>query len=134
MSIEEEYEDILHNIEYEIVSVYHSNMSLLDYDVEEALEALILEYKAELRGRTARDARIGERGTKVYAGVKEVCNWRLARQELTISEGEALPIPLEPVTVEEIIACLQRIRKSVQKWQREGGRQGYLQFIEHYIA
>lgn len=34
---------------------------------------------------------------------------------------------------EEIVACLKRIRKSVGRWNKRGGRQGCLTFIQQYI-
>ena len=30
-------------------------------------------------------------------------------------------------------ACLKRIRKSVQRWNKEGGRQGYLTFVGRFV-
>jgi hypothetical protein len=35
--------------------------------------------------------------------------------------------------VDVIIACLKRIRKSVEKWNKQGGRQGYLTFVEQFV-
>ena len=40
----------------------------------------------------------------------------------------------EPVTRDEIIACLKRVRKSIHLWTREGGRQGYLTFVSRFIS
>ena len=34
----------------------------------------------------------------------------------------------------KIIACLKRIRKSINRWHRRGGHQGYLTFVDQYIA
>jgi hypothetical protein len=42
-------------------------------------------------------------------------------------------LDLEPKTVDEIIACLKRIRRSIQFWQKKGGRQGYLTFISEFV-
>jgi len=35
--------------------------------------------------------------------------------------------------VKEIIACVKRIQKSARRWNKVGGRQGYLQFASDYI-
>ena len=63
-----------------------------------------------------------------------MCEWRLGREEFRLggwmrSDG---PQP-EPVTLDVIVACLKRIRKSVQRWNKEGGRQGYLTFVGRFV-
>jgi hypothetical protein len=134
MAIEDTYADVLQNIESAIVKIYRQQPGLLDYDVEGGLNGLIVEYKAEHLNRPAPSLRLAERETLIYQAVKDVCEWRLGREEfITAKGGDFLPPPA-PKTVEEIIACLQRIRKSVQKWNRQGGRQGYLYFIVQYVA
>ena len=42
------------------------------------------------------------------------------------------PAP-EPVPVVEIVSCLKRVRKSINRWSREAGRQGYLTFVSQFI-
>ncbi|MCX7668798.1 MAG: hypothetical protein N2439_01835, partial [Anaerolineae bacterium] len=59
-------------------------------------------------------------------------DWRLGKEKLMTDTDMPGPQP-EPVSAEVIIACLKRIRKSVQRWNREGGRQGYLTFISRFI-
>ena len=50
------------------------------------------------------------------------------------SKGVQVLDPLRPLSLDEVIACLKRIRKSVQKWNRQAGRRGYLQFVAKYVA
>lgn len=69
----------------------------------------------------------------IFGRVQTMCDWRLGHDVLTTEESEALP-PMEPLQVEEIVACLKRIRKSVQRWTKQGGRQGYLTFVEQFVA
>jgi hypothetical protein len=40
---------------------------------------------------------------------------------------------MTPKTVDEIITCLKRIQKSIRRWNKEGGRQGYLNFISEFV-
>jgi hypothetical protein len=134
MSIEEKYADVLQNIEAAIVHVYRQRRNLLDYDVEEALNTLILYYKAQQQQRAATPHRLTERPEYIYQEVKQVCDWRLGRESLTERWPSGSGAEVEPLQVEEIIACLKRIRKSLQHWNKQGGRQGYLQFIEKYIV
>ncbi len=45
-------------------------------------------------------------------------------------DGEVVDLSPEPLTHDVILACIKRIRKSVEFWTKEGGRQGYLYFID----
>ena len=56
--IEEEYLDVFQNIEASIVAVYHEIPELTDWDVENALDALIRQYQAEWRGKEVRTPRL----------------------------------------------------------------------------
>jgi hypothetical protein len=40
---------------------------------------------------------------------------------------------IKPITVNELLDCLKRIKKSVQFWTKEGGRQGYLEYISNFM-
>ncbi|MEW5958232.1 MAG: hypothetical protein AB1801_10940 [Chloroflexota bacterium] len=133
MDFEEKYQDVLQNIEFGIIKVYHRHADLLDYDVETALAALIRAYQAEQSPRPVNPPALNELRQELYDAVKSMCEWRLGRAELTrAGRSERLPTP-RAITVDEIIACLKRIRKSVQKWNKHGGRQGYLTFVEQFI-
>ena len=124
----EQYEDVLQNIEAAILSVHRRNPALLDYDVEGALEALVGAYTTELRGRTPPERQLSDLRGDVYRAVRPICEWRLGR------EAEGMPAVADGAkTVEEIVACLKRIQKSVRRWTREGGRQGYLRFVGQYL-
>ena len=37
------------------------------------------------------------------------------------------------VTVPELVACLKRIRLSIDRWNRTVGRQGYLEYASQFI-
>jgi hypothetical protein len=132
-SFEDQYLDVLHNIESGITMVYRKEPDLADFDVENALNALIRLYSAELQGRSASPARLNPLAQAVYDSVRIMCEWRLGRGEIGhIKDGASLPQP-PPIQTDEIIACLKRIRKSVQRWNKEGGRRGYLTFVEEYV-
>jgi len=132
MDVEEEYLDILQNIEFAIMSVYRDNPLLVDFDVEAAINALISLYHAQSQNHEPRRISLNERATLVFGRVEAMCDWRLGREELLSSDmRERGPRP-EPVTLDVILACLKRIRKSVQRWNKEGGRQGYLTFVGRF--
>jgi len=133
MKVEEEYLDVLQNIEFGIVSVYRQDPALLDYDVLDAIEALTRHYRAEEGHCNPPPLRLSERGQRVFDFVKMMCEWRLGRQKLVNQNEEQRDVEITPITVGEIILCLKRIHKSVQRWNKEGGRQGYLNFVTQFI-
>jgi hypothetical protein len=130
MSFEDEYLDVLQNIEFAIVNVYRKHRDLTDYDVERAVDALIVRYQAEQRKRTPQPARLSDIAAMVVESVSVMCEWRLGR--VTQSNLPKMPED-EALSLEELIACLKRIRKSVQLWTKQGGRRGYLDFVEQYL-
>jgi len=62
-----------------------------------------------------------------------MCEWRLGREELVSQQDQSELINPDPISIDEIIACLQRIRKSIRLWTKQGGRQGYLEFVEPFV-
>ena len=127
-AVEETHLDILQNIEMAIVSVHRTHPEMLDYDVDGALEALIARYGAEQRGRTVREPVLQGVRQHVFGAVRDICEWRLGRDP---SDPE--PSGDGSIGVDVIVACLKRVRTSVQRHTREGGRQGYLTFIRRYV-
>jgi hypothetical protein len=132
MSIEDQHPDVLQNIEVFIVRKYHQYPSLTDYDVDKAIEALIRTYRNDATDKPEVLPR-GDLAKAVYAAVKSVCEWRLGRDD-GISRDVNLPENPDPISMDVMILCLKRIRKSIAMWTKEGGRQGYLMFIEQFIG
>ena len=131
--VEDDYLDVLQNIEFAIVKVFHKEIDLLDYDVDQAVGALITHYQAQERGRTAQKPKMSAHSQQVNDSVKTMCDWRLG-QGVFIKEGTSTKVENPaPLTLAEIIVCLKRIRKSIKLWTKQGGRQGYLQFVEQYV-
>lgn len=130
-NVEEEHTDILQNMEMAIVRVYRENDALMDANVDNALEALERTYVGELRGRAA-VVPPNPMTRAVYEQVKTMCEWRLGRASFETEEGAPGP-EIPPVSHEVILACLKRLRKSLRLWTREGGRQGYLNYVEQFL-
>ncbi len=131
MNVEEEYLDVLQNIEFAIVSIARQQPALVDFDVENAIAALISRYQAQ--DRAARLPNLNERAKQVYELVEAMCEWRMGNSELASADMKARGPRPPVVTVDVIVACLKRIRKSVQRWNKEGGRRGYLTFVQRFI-
>jgi len=132
MGIEDQYLDVLQNIEAAIVATYRRYPRMTDYEVMRTLEAVIDSYKAETLGRAPRETSLSEMETATYAAVRGVCQWRLGRAEPEETEEQRMLAP-EPIKVDEILLCLKKILNSVKKWNKSGGRTGYLDFIVQYV-
>lgn len=134
MEFEEKYQDVLQNMEFAIIRVYRRRDQLTDHDVETVLSELIRGYQAAQRQREMTAPSLNDLRQELYDGVKSICDWRLGRTELDHPGAQGDVPRLPPLQVDEIVACLKRIRKSVQKWTKRGGRQGYLKFVQQYIV
>ncbi|HPO14188.1 MAG TPA: hypothetical protein PLI09_12150 [Candidatus Hydrogenedentes bacterium] len=130
--IEDKHPDVLQNIEFAIVDTYRQYRELSDYDVMRVLEASLETYAAEKAGRSARTTRLSELEQLLLEWVLHMCEWRLGRIPLGNTE-EVFSSDDVPITIDEIILCLKRLLKSVNRWNKDGGRQGYLNFIVQYV-
>ncbi len=137
--VEEQYLDVLQNIEAMIVQSDEEVRDLTDMEVGDVLDALIQTYSAEAGGRSAPILRLSPLKRKVYDNVRTVCEWRLGREPLeeATPDGKRKPkeIPAqEGMTAEAMVACLKRLRLSMKRWTHMGGRRGYLEFIRNYVG
>lgn len=130
MTLEDEYLDVLQNIEFAIVSVYKEQHDLRDLQVMRALDNLIELYRAESRGHQPKELSLPEKEAVVFERVKSMCEFRLGREKLSIKRPD---IPAGAITVDEILSCLRKIRRSVERWNKRGGQQGYLRFVSQFI-
>jgi hypothetical protein len=128
----ERYYDVLQNIEYAILSAYEDETALLDFDVLDALDGLIRQYAAEEQNRTPPKLRLSPRAGHVYVAAERVCEWRLGRASLNAGNENVIP-PNQPNTVNDVLVSLKRIRKSVHIWNKQAGRQGYLDYIANFF-
>ncbi len=133
MKIEEQFEDVLQNIESGIVQVYQQHPALSDWDVELALEALIQLFNAEVRGKPIELHQLPGVLGEVVRAAKAMCELRLGRGQLLDEHYQPIEFQLTPLTPAEIVACLKRLRKSIQFWGKAGGRQGYLNYIVNFV-
>ena len=128
MQFEEQYEDVLQNIEFGIVSVYRDHPQMVDHTAMRALEALIDHYVAQKIGRPPKRFALEVLETVTFDRMKAMCDWRLG-----IEPGPNNEIRVNPLTVDEILQCLKRILKSAHHWNKQNGRRGYLDFVAKYV-
>ncbi|WP_263080050.1 hypothetical protein [Endozoicomonas sp. Mp262] len=139
MDITEEYEDVLQNLESPIISIFRQYPSLVDWEVKRALEATIEHYRAEYANRPPKNKHLSDIEQKLTHALVTVCEWRLGRtgieSVLTLNEHFTFQLKQDAPknTSEELQKCLKRIIKSVDRWHREGGKQGYLNFSQQFF-
>jgi hypothetical protein len=130
VGFEEKNPDVLQNIEFAIVKVSRENRGLSDYDVMRALDALIGHYRAESRGHVQKKIALEEQETDVFEGVRAVCELRMGRSEMP--DGVPQVQGFEK-SLDEVLDCLRKLRKSVEKWNKRYGPHGYLNFVSEYV-
>lgn len=136
MRFEEQYMDVLQNIESGIVMIYRKHPEIADYSVMRVIEALIEDYKAVRNKREPKPHNLSEPETLMHETVGRLCDWRIGRQSPDAEDAADLDSEEPPpgdVTVDEMILCLRRILTSVKLWNRNNGRQGYLNFVSKYV-
>src|ERR1051326_3767286 len=123
--VEEEFLDVLQNIEFALVGVFSEHEKLTDYGADYALETLVKQYTAELLGRTPPPVpKFQPHEQEAYDSVKAMCDWRLGRGKLEDEFGQEVDLG-DKIALEDMIACLKRIRSSIQLWTKKLGRRGY---------
>jgi hypothetical protein len=130
MRIEDEHVDVLQNLESAVAHLYRSHPELTDYPVQCAYDALAKAYAAEAKGREPKPHEDDGLELELLRHLKPVCEWRLGRggpdTEDAFPECDAIDVPT-------LVLCLQRLVKSVKKWNKYGGRRGYLDFMTRYV-
>ncbi len=130
MGIREKHPDVLQNIECAIGVVYGEYPRINDYRVMSALDAVIASYRAEFRSHRQKECALDHEERLIHDRVKAICECRMGRGEDAAILQE-LSVP--PVSLDEMLSCLKRIRKSVEFWNGELGPQGYLGFVSRFV-
>ncbi|RME41975.1 MAG: hypothetical protein D6791_18895 [Chloroflexi bacterium] len=131
-AFEDEYLSALMSLESAIMQAYNEHPDLSDFDVERALEATITHYVAQIRNTKPRPIRLNPKAAKLAERLQLVGELLLGEAPLTTEGGEELNLG-ETLDTQELVACLKRIRKSVRFWTKQGGRQGYLNYVADFL-
>ena len=131
---DEKYMDVLQNIEFALVQEYNAHPEMTDWDALQALNALLRGYQAEARSQPLPAMKLTPLHEKIYNAVRTMCEWRMGREPMPDEHGEPVDAGFTNKTVEEIVACLKRIRRSVEMWNKELGRRGYYDFVSNFVA
>jgi len=137
MDLPDKQMDILHAIESSIVDLYRNYPQLKDKEVRKALEKLIKRFRALATGRAVIEP-------KCSSEIEEVL-FRNIETALEVKRSSMGGSPSEKpkslfgrkskqATPDEFfLASLRKVEKSVGKWTKRGGEQGYLNFIQGYV-
>jgi hypothetical protein len=125
-TFEEQYLDVLQNIESVLVGVYRKRPDMIDADAANAISGLIRLYQAEQLGKAAPEIRLNPIAQEASDNVKAICDIRLGRAKRPFDD-------MATKSVEEIVLCLKRIRKSIETWNKEYGRRGYYEFVSQFV-
>ena len=131
MRIEEEHEDVLQNIEFAVAALFKRNPDMTDYAVLRTYEALVEAYSAEVTGRATKPVEASGLEAELCRNVRAMCEWRLGRGEMPTTQDDAPKC--DPIDTPTLVLCLKRLVKSVKKWTKHGGRQGYLNFMTPFL-
>ncbi len=135
MNVEEEYMDVLQNIEFALASVYREDEEMTDWQTLKALEGLIRVYRARERKRSVPAVKLDGLALLAFERADAMCQARLGE----VTEGgkgtlaSFLSRNQKNVSAAVLVACLKRIQKSVKRWQKEGGRRGYFNYIKNFV-
>jgi hypothetical protein len=130
MDITESHLDVLQNIEHAIGGVYEEYPRITDYRVMSALDALIASYRAEFRGHRPKECFLDREECLIHDRVRAICEWRMGRgQDAAVLEE----LSVTPTNLEDMLSCLRKIRKSVDRWNGQLGPQGYLGFMTQFL-
>ena len=132
MTIEYEQMDVLQNIEHVVVRLYKHHREMSDYDVLRVYEDVLDDFVNEQKNRPLRRHKHSELEQALYNDIKAICEWRLGHCLLAFEEGD-VEIS-EPIDIETMIRCIKRLIKSINRWNKMKGRQGYLNFIIQHVS
>ena len=132
-NFEEQYNDTLRSMELALVRVYRNDDSVVDWHVGTAVNNLTRSYTAEQRKRKALSFKMPPQTQQAFTDLQTACEGWLGRAPLFDEAGQTIELDQNKLTISEIIACLKRIRRSVDMWQKEGGRRGYFEFIDQFL-
>ncbi len=111
-----EHLDLLQNIEGTIAGLYRTDPELEDWDVTEALSALIKQYNAKVRGRSFQRPRLSERAAELFDMISQI---------LVVRQG----VREQPDPPADLLRAVKEVRSSVRRHSKIHGKCGYLDFI-----
>ena len=107
----QEEEDVLQNLEFAVLQVWHKNPEMTDHHVLRAYEAAFRLYRAEQRGHPPKPSGLPGLDAAVFEAIKATCEFRLGRGESPPDGPDDFP----PTPLERLLSCLNRLARSVER-------------------
>lgn len=126
MSIEIKYQDVLQNLEAIVSAFYRENAKITDFQVQSVYEAVTERYRADERGSEPRDFNLSELQNDLIIQLEAVAEVLLGRTKFETPDQETIDHAI-------LIRCLRKLQRSVPKWTKRGGSQGYLNFVSQFV-
>ena len=121
----EQFEGQLYQIELVVTHVFDDHPDLTDAQVDSVYEELSRRYRAEATAHEFKAGKLDGIRADLHAELLPVTELLLGRP--------ANMAPADPISAEDMRLCLNRLRSSIKRWSREGGRQGYLTYLSEYL-
>ena len=131
---EDQYIDVLQNIEFALVETYKKYEAMTDYDAEKAITTLIKTYQTGNHEHEDLPPILRTEEQKhAYTFAKSMCDMRLSGDFSFEKNNKPVSLEMEPLEIDEIIACLKRVRKSIKMWNKKLGQRGYFHFVREFV-
>lgn len=132
-TFEERYNDVLRSMEIALVRAYREDEAMTDWETLTAVNGLIRVYTAVQRHRPLPELKLHPLAQQTYDELKRVSDGWLGQAPVMDEAGQIADLGDKALALPEVLDCLKRIRKSVELWQKEGGRRGYFEFVKHFL-
>jgi hypothetical protein len=126
------FEHILLSIEVRVADIYREEEGrLADHNVRKVYDGLIRIYEKEKQGKKPPRLKFTELEQPLFDSIHTTCEINLGRHESLAELGD--DIEIETIELEDMITCLKRLRSSLDFWNKDYGRYGYLDYITKFI-
>ena len=135
MRVDEEFVDVLYGVESSIVAAFQDHPKADDRDVQAAITSLVKGYEREKMNRRGFAPRPSGVAGHIYDRCRQTCEWYLGRDPVDNEHsGSNKEQTSDNLSLVDLLRCLKRLRKSVRLWHAQGGRRGYLSYVQEFIA
>jgi hypothetical protein len=124
MPIEQEFETVLKDLETSVLATWRQHPEITDHAVLRVYETAYALYRAEQRGQAVKPHGLTGLDVAIFERVHATCEGWLGRGKKTFGG---------PISAEDMVACLRRLTRSVKLHTQRAGRQGYLNFVGHFV-
>ncbi len=135
MQGEPKHLDILQNIEFAVTEGYKRYPKMTDLDVIKVYEALINFYRSLVTRRTPELPEMLQIQRELLEAIQAVLQLRGLEEKNPEKPRKRFSRAAFKTETEEekYLYCFRRLEKSAKKWNKERGRQGYLNYISNFL-